>query len=117
SAAARTLGTAVRTVETWFVANKHALYGISASRILVGIAVLGILVTNFSMRHIQWGPASDWIGNYRADAGFGALHQVFGTQSTVVFTLMYLLLMALALAVVLGWRTRITTVLLVVGIT
>ncbi len=117
TAARDSLGGAVRGVETWFTSSKHALYGLSASRILVGTAVLGILVTNFGVRHVQWGPASGWIEAYRTDAGFGSLHTLFGTDSTVLFTLQYLLLMAVAVAVVLGWRTRLTTALLVVGIT
>lgn len=115
-AATRATGDAVTRVENWFVARKHALYVLSGSRILVGTAVLGILVTNFGMRHIQWGPASGWIDAYRTDTGSGPLHALFGTSSTVVFTLAYLVVMALAVAVVLGWRTRLTTALLVLGI-
>lgn len=114
--ATRPLLAAVTRVETWFADRQHALHGLSASRILVGTAVLGILVTNFGMRHVQWGPASQWIAAYRADTGAGPLDAVFGTSSTTLFTLAYLAVMALAVAVVLGWRTRLTTALLVVGL-
>lgn len=114
--ATRPLLAAVTRVETWFADRQHALHGLSASRILVGTAVLGILVTNFGMRHVQWGPASQWIAAYRADTGAGPLDAVFGTSSTTLFTLADLAVMALAVAVVLGWRTRLTTALLVVGL-
>lgn len=102
-------------VEAWFATRKNATYGLSASRILVGTAALGILMTNFATRHAVWGPGSSWIDAYRTDTDIGMLANVFAGSSPLWFTLKYLLLMAVAVAVIVGWRTRASTALLALG--
>ncbi|MEE6297337.1 HTTM domain-containing protein [Georgenia wangjunii] len=104
-------------VEAWMLAEKRALYGLSFSRILVGTALLGILVTNFGMRHATWGHGSSWIEPHRARAAFGELHEVFTVGGPAVFTAMYLALAAVACGVILGWRTRLSVLVLAVGMT
>lgn len=115
------VGQAVRqgidTVETWFVGRRRATYGLSAARIMVGTALLGILLANASTRHAVWGPGSDWIAAYRSTSGFDGLAGIFAGESPLVFTLKYVLLALLAIAVIVGWRTRIATALLVIGMT
>lgn len=104
-----------RRIESWFLDDKRALYGLSAARILVGTALLGILVANFTVRNSLWGPASTWIEPFRADDTFGPLHLLFAGDSNLWFTLRYLLLMAIAVAFIIGWRTRPMTALLMIG--
>lgn len=100
----------------WFLDAKRAERGIAAARILVGISLLGIMVTNFGVRHALWGPASTWIEPVRVDDTFGRLHLIFAGSDPTWFTVRYLVLMAIAVALILGWRTRLMTALLIVGI-
>lgn len=100
----------------WLLLEKRGLWGLSAARILVGITVLGLLVSNFSVRHVLWGPGSGWAEASRGLSEFGALLELFGTGSTSWFTFQYLTLIGVALAVTLGWHTRIMTVVLAFGL-
>lgn len=108
---------AVGFVETWLVGAKRATYGLSAARILVGVALLGILVANFGTRHAVWGPGSSWIDAYRQTTGFDSLSGIFAGDSPIVFTLKYLALALVAVAVIVGWRTRLATAVLAIGMT
>lgn len=101
----------------WMLLEQHALRGSSATRIAVGIAMLGILVSNFAARHVLWGEGSFWTEVYREESPFGWLVYVLDFDEPVVFTLVYLGLIALGVAVVVGWRTRLTTMLLALGMT
>lgn len=104
-------------LEGWYLDSKKATYGLAFSRIAAGIAMLGILVTNFPTRHALWGPGSAWADELRTRSEFGPLSQLWSTPSPALFTLQYLLLMAVAIAVIVGWRTRISIVVLVVFMT
>lgn len=101
--------------QAWLLLGKHALYGLSAARILVGVALLGLLISNFGDRYVLWGPASFWAEPHRETSEFGALLGIFSTQSPALFTVFYLALMAVTVAVILGWRTRPMILLLVLG--
>lgn len=103
--------------EAWFIDEQRALRGLSLSRILVGIASIGILITNFAHRHIVWGVSSTWLEPYREDNDFASVASLFEGSNPTVFTLKYLLLVAIAVAVLVGWRTKLTTLLLVIGMT
>src|SRR5699024_4211002 len=113
----------IRPVQDWLVAgqawlllDKHALYGLSATRIMVGIAALGILVSNFTTRHVIWGPGSFWAAPFREGPHFESWTTLFETSSPLGFTLRYLLLAVVALAVMVGWRTRLMALVLAVGL-
>lgn len=106
-----------RRAESWLGNEQRALRGLALSRILVATAALGLLLTNFSHRHVLWGPASGWLDPYRQNHSFGFLDDVLADTNPTVFTLKYLVVIALAIAVLLGWRTRLTTLLLMLGLT
>lgn len=101
--------------QAWLLLSKHALYGLSAARILVGVATLGILLTNFRDRHVLWGAGSFWAEPHRDSSEFGFLLGLFQTESTIGFTFGYLVLIGVCAAVILGWRTRPMIVVLVIG--
>ena len=103
--------------QAWLLLSKHALYGLSAARILVGIALLGVLLSNFGDRYVLWGPASFWAEPHQESSEFGTLLGIFSTQSPALFTVLYLALMAVTVAVILGWRTRPMILLLILGMT
>lgn len=107
----------VREIEDWFLAERRAERGLAVTRVLIGTAMFGMLLTNFGVRHALWGPASGWIEPFRHDTNFGSLHTLFADTQAWSFTLKYLVLMLISLAVILGWRTRAATLLLVIGVT
>ena len=117
AAALRPLRDVQERLEGWFLDAKRGTYGASFSRIVAGLAVLGILVTNLGTRYALWGPGSAWAAPIRERSVWGGLHELWSTSSPLLFTLQYLVLMALAVCVIIGWRTRAAIVLLVIGMT
>ncbi|WP_010525346.1 hypothetical protein [Nesterenkonia sp. F] len=107
----------IRALEHWMLSERRALRGLAATRVLVGIGALGILLSSFPARHVVWGPGSFWVEPMRETGDFDVLTGLFATDSPLVFTLEYLALIAVAVAFVLGWRTRVMNVLLVLGMT
>src|SRR5690606_26213493 len=89
-------------VEAWYLDSKKAPYGLSFSRIVAGTAMLGILLTNFGTRHALWGPGSGWADELRTRSSWGSLSDLWSTSSPTLFTLQYLVLMAIAVAVIAG---------------
>ncbi|TDE00427.1 HTTM domain-containing protein [Jiangella asiatica] len=120
--AARYVGWAIgRTIdagEQWLFDGKKATYGLATMRILLGVAILGSLTVNFAERHYVWGPGARWLTPWLTvdEYGFPFTAVFSESDSTTVFTLKYLVLAALAVAFTLGWRTRIVTPLLMIGV-
>ncbi|GAA1183198.1 HTTM domain-containing protein [Nesterenkonia xinjiangensis] len=105
----------IRDLYSWLLSERRALRGLAATRILVGIAAVGILLTNFTSRHVIWGPGSSWAEPYRENSEFGSLLDLYAGDSSAVFTLKYLLLLTVAIAFLIGWRARLMNILLVIG--
>lgn len=101
-------------VEDWVLNEKHALYAAAACRIGTGIAVLGLLTANFTTRDLWVGQASIWAEPSRAISRFPEL-AVLKDVSSDVLTVVYVVTMLAALALVLGWRTKAANVLSFVG--
>ncbi len=104
--------------ENWLFDGKKATYGMAVMRILLGLMVVGSLAANFADRHYVWGAGARWLTPWLTVDEYGfPFTAVFGTgDPSFVFTAKYLLLMALAVAFTLGWRTKIVTPLLLVGL-
>lgn len=101
-------------VEDWVLNEKHALYGAAACRIGTGAAVLGLLAANFTTRDLWVGQASIWAEPARAISRFPEL-AVLKDVSSDVLSIVYVLTMLAAVALVLGWRTKGANVLTFVG--
>lgn len=103
--------------ETWLVGDYRATHGLSLYRILTGTALLGLLLANFAHRHYVWGRGARWQVLWTNNDGYGwPFTWVFGTaDSSTVFTIKYLVMIGLAVAVILGWRTRLAMPLLILG--
>lgn len=112
------LGRTVDAGERWLFDGKKATYGLAVMRILLGVAILGSLVVNFTNRHYVWGPGSRWMSPWLTidDYGFPFTAVFTEGDSPLLFTLKYLGLAALAVAFILGWRTRIVTPLLMIAV-
>lgn len=101
-------------LDNWVVLRKHALYGVAVCRIGTGLAVLGLLSVNFSTRDMWVGQASLWAEPARAVSRFPELSLLDGVSSDIL-TLFYLITMAAALALTLGWHAKAANVLTFVG--
>lgn len=97
--------------EHWLTDAKRARYGIAVTRMLLGATGIGLLLANFTTRLYTFGSGYAWSGETAEPAS--ALAQVFVLfhfiqLNDAAFTLGYVILFALAVAVLLGWRTRLT---------
>lgn len=98
--------------ETLLTGRYLATYGISVTRILMGITGIGLLLTNFASRHYTFGVGAAWNGELEEPLSdfpkiwlFSFFHNV--ASSPLLLTLSMIGLCALAVLVTLGWRTRI----------
>ncbi|MGO1466489.1 MAG: HTTM domain-containing protein [Microbacterium gubbeenense] len=98
--------------ESWLLDNKVSLYGLSVTRILIGLTGVGLLLTNFSSRLYAFGSGSAWNGEGAEPVSdfpkiwiFSWFHRV--AYDDVLFTTLYVVLLALAVMFVLGWRFKI----------
>lgn len=99
-------------VENWLIDSKKATYGLAVTRILLGIAATGLLLSNWSTRLYAFGSGSLWNGEGIAAKSdfaqiwlFSSFHQVM--DNDFAYSTLYLLLLVLAVMFTLGWHTRI----------
>jgi len=99
-------------VEAWLLDTKKSLYGLAVTRILIGLTGAGLLATNYSSRLYTFGSGSAWNGELAEPVSdfpkiwlFSWFHQVAGNDA--LFTVLYIVLFALAIAMMLGWRFKI----------
>ncbi|NJQ14389.1 HTTM domain-containing protein [Streptomyces bohaiensis] len=87
-------------------------------RIAVGLIWLAILVREWPNRHGIWGPDAPWTQDAarRTVADTGGFTVLTWVDGSWWFELCYLVAVAVAGCVVLGWRTRATTVLLALSV-
>lgn len=100
-------------VEHWLTDAKRARYGIAVTRMLLGATGIGLLLTNFSTRLYTFGSGVAWSGETAEPSSllprvwlFSLFHRI--QLNDAAFTAGYLILLLLAVAVLLGWRTRFT---------
>lgn len=101
-------------LEGWLLDDKKAAYGAAVCRILLALAVLLLLVGNFSTRQLWIGPASVWADPAREASNFPELTILAGASGFIV-TVVYVVVLVSALAFLLGWHTRIATILTTFG--
>lgn len=128
-AAARELGaTAAGAVRGWgrtASTRSFALYGAAALRIGTGALFLAMLLREYPNRNRLWGPRAAWSPGLdrayaRATDWWGwlkAWYTLTATTDSWRFELSYVLMILVALAFVLGWRTRLSAVLFMLSVT
>jgi hypothetical protein len=100
--------------EHWMVDQSHALRGAAAVRIGTGLAVIGLLLANFTTRDVWVGQASVWAEPARSVTTFPELTLLRGVSGDVL-TVVYLATIAAAIAFVLGWHAKAANVVTYVG--
>ncbi|WP_036321009.1 HTTM domain-containing protein [Microbacterium indicum] len=98
--------------ESWLLDSKKSQYGLAVTRILFGLTGVGLLLTNFGTRLYTFGSGSAWNGEAQEPVSDFPKIWLFSLFDRVrlddgLFTALYLLLLALAVAFTLGWRTKI----------
>ncbi len=104
----------INRVLGWFVGNRHADYGLAVMRIASGVFMFGWLVINIPVAARIWGPGSAYWDGFRAILGYQWPLNLLREAGTGPFWLWYVATILLAVAFILGWRTRIVTPILFV---
>lgn len=110
-------GRLLNWVIDWFIANRHADYGLAVMRIASGTLLLGWLVLNLPVASRIWGPGSAYWDSYRSILGYNWPLDVLRDAGPGLFWSWYIVAIGLAVAFVLGWRTRFVTPLLFIAYT
>ncbi|WP_265522031.1 HTTM domain-containing protein [Oerskovia flava] len=107
----------VRAGESWMLDSRKASYGVAVLRIGFGAILAVQLAVTWPDRHLAWGAGRSFAqGRVDTDDFPAALDALFsGSSPGVLFDLQYLLLLALAVALMLGWRARLVVPLVLVG--
>jgi len=98
----------------WMASTRHASYAIAACRIGLGLAVVGLLVSNFSTRATWVGQASIWAEPARSFSTFPELALLDGASPDVLLVVYVVTLLA-AIGFTIGWHTKATNVVTYVG--
>lgn len=100
--------------EDWLVAEHRGLYGAAVCRIGIAAAVLGLLISNFSTRQVWVGQASVWAEPARNIGQFPEIALLDGVSGDLT-TAFYLLTMVASFALLIGWHTKATNVVTLIG--
>lgn len=109
----RSIAGVVEHVADWLMNAKRAQYGLAVTRITLGMMALSMLIANFSTRYYTFGNASKWTGDLDKPVSdfptifpFSISHALL--QSNVGLNILYIVLVFLSMALIFGWRLRIT---------
>lgn len=94
--------------------ERHALHGVAAARILLGLSVLGLLVTNFGNRQAWVGDASAWADPARAATRFPEAAVLDGVSGDIL-TVVYVVVVLASVGLVVGWHAKAMNVVVLVG--
>lgn len=102
---------------TWFISDRHADYGFAVMRIATGTFLLGWLLLNLPIASRIWGPGSEYWQSYREILGYNFPLDLLQFSGPGLFWAWYAITIALVVAFLLGWRTRLVTPLLFIAYT
>src|SRR5699024_5624940 len=93
-------------------ANRKASYGLAVMRMASGALILGWLLVNAPVASKIWGPGSAYLEPYRSVLGYQWPLDVLRDAGMGLFVTWYVVAILLALAFMIGWKTRFVTPLL-----
>ena len=97
---------------TWLTGEKHSLYGLAVTRIMLGFIISTQLMANFPDRHYTWGDGAIWTESVRSGQDWPAvLHVMFIHSSGHVFDAVYIATIFVGLLLMVGFCTRASTVM------
>lgn len=98
----------------WVFTEARQIHAVALLRILIGLSALSILWADFGNRGVIAGPGSVWVDEVRAISRFPEVGIMAGVSGDVV-TVIYIFVIAAAVAFTVGWRTKTANVLLFIG--
>ena len=98
----------------WVTAKQHNTRSFSSLRIIYGIGLLIFLVPNIPDRSLIWGPASFWVNPEAKRRGYFTFDLLISKSDPLLFDIGFFALLALVLLFLVGFQTRIVTVLMLV---
>lgn len=99
----------VARTTNWFVLNRNADYGLAVMRMASGTLILGWLLFNIPVANRIWGPGSAYWEPYRNVLGYNWPLDILRDAGPGFFWGWYITAILLAVAFILGWRTRVVT--------
>jgi hypothetical protein len=104
------LTASVQRAETWLTAEKHSLYGISVTRMILGFVVWSQLAANWPDRHYTWGDGARWTSPVQSAKGWSGFFGLFDHVYGRAFDVAYLAAILAGFALMLGVFSRISAV-------
>lgn len=108
------VGDVAHRAERWLVEERRALHAVAACRILLGLSIIGLLLTNYPTRQTWVGDASEWADPARSLSRFPEIAILDGVSGDVL-TVVYLVVLLAAVAFTLGWHAKAANGVTVVG--
>lgn len=109
----------LHVAEQWLLADKHAVYGLAVARILLGLTIIGFTLSNFSTRVYTFGAGAAWTGelaypnsDFATIWPFSFVNGLATNDSAL--TLLMLSILVTATLFLVGYKTRLVTVVLFV---
>lgn len=98
----------------WLTGAQRNTRSFASLRIIYGIGLLVFLVPNISDRSLIWGPASFWVDPEAKRRGFITFDLLISKSDPLLFDIGFSALLVLVILFLVGFQTRIVTVLLLV---
>ena len=95
----------------WLTGEKHSIYGLSVTRMILGFIVASQLIVNWPDRHYTWGDGSRWTETIRDARGWPAFLALFDQLGGFAFDLAYVATIVFGLLMMLGVYTRVSTIM------
>lgn len=107
--------TVFTTAENWLIESKKARYGLAMTRILLGIMIIGTVLSNFATLRYTFGPGSAWTGQLLHPTNSFATIFPFNLVNGMMHSNTGVYVVAIALMIcaflfTLGYRTRIVMI-------
>ncbi len=97
---------------SWLTGQKHSLYGLAVTRIMLGFIISTQLMANFPDRHYTWGDGAIWTDSVRSGKDWpGFLYVMFVHSGGHVFDAVYIATIVVGLLLMVGFYTRASTVM------
>jgi len=98
----------------WLTDAQHNLRSFSMLRIIYGIGLLAFLVPSIPERSLLWGPSSFWVDPESKRRGYWTFDVLITKNSEALFDLAYFGLILLVVLFLVGFQTRVVTVLMLI---
>jgi len=99
---------------SWLTDAQHNLRSFSVLRILYALGLLSFLLPSIPERSLLWGPSSFWVDPEAKRRGYFTFDLLMTKSNEALFDLAYFGLILLVLLFLVGFQTRLVTVLMLI---